>query len=101
MQEMTKEASESVWRPKPGSLVQIWDYTDKHPEFANRIAGHGQVGYVVKQSGGTDSYDPQSTGPVFEVIVFGDAEPIRHHVNHCWLREIKKSSDIKKVVDTE
>ena len=86
------------WRPHPGALVQIWDNTDKDEcEFGTRITGHGQVGYVVKQSGGTDSYDPLSSGPIFEVIVFGDSQPIRHHVNYCWLREIKKSSDIKKV----
>lgn len=92
---------DQLWRPKPGAMVQIWDYSRNDPEFNTRIAGHGQVGYVVKQSGGTDSYDPLSTGPVFEVIVFGDSQPVRHHVNYCWLREIKKSSDIKKVVDTE
>ena len=94
--------SDQPYRPKPGQMVQIWDYTDRSErEFDRRIVGHGQVGYVVRQSGGTDSYDPLSTGPVFEVIVFGESQPIRHHVNHCWLREIRKSSDIKKVVDTE
>ena len=90
------------WRPKPGAMVQIWDHTEKSDcEFGNRIVGHGQVGYVVRQSGGTDYSGPMATGPIFEVIVFGDSQPIRHHVNCCWLREIKKSSDIKKVVDTE
>lgn len=94
--------SDEPWRPKPGSMVQIWDNSNiDQCEFNRRIVGHGQVGYVVKQSGGTDSYDPLSTGPVFEVIVFGETQPVRHHVNHCWLREIKKSSDIKKVVDIE
>lgn len=93
---------EEPWRPKPGSMVQIWDHTDKDDcEFNRRIVGHGQVGYVVRQSGGTDNTGPMATGPIFEVIVFGDPEPVRHHVNQCWLREIKKSSDIKKVVDTE
>ena len=93
---------EEPWRPKPGSMVQIWDHTDKDDcEFNRRIVGHGQVGYVVRQSGGTDNTGPMATGPIFEVIVFADPEPVRHHVNQCWLREIKKSSDIKKVVDTE
>ena len=95
--------SAEPWRPKPGEIVQIWDYTDKSDcEFGNRIRGHGQVGYVVRQSGGTDDTGPMATGPIFEVIVFGgEMESVRHHVNQCWLREIKKSSDIKKIVDTE
>lgn len=95
--------SEEPWRPHPGALVQIWDHSRHYdPMLQSRIAGHGQIGYVVKQSGGTNSYDPSSTGPIFEVIVFnGTDQPIRHHVNYCWLFEIKKSSDIKKVVDTE
>ena len=90
--------SDEPWRPRPGALVQIWDYTEKD-EFDTYIRGHGSIGYVVRQSGGTDNTGPMSTGPIFEVIVFGDSQPIRHHVNYCWLREIKKTSDIKKVVD--
>ena len=92
--------TEELWRPRPGSLVQIWDYTDKsESEFDRHIRGHGQVGYVVRQSGGTDNSGPMATGPIFEVIIFGESGTIRHHVNQCWLREIKKTSDIKKVVD--
>ena len=95
--------NDEPWRPKPGEIVQIWDYTDKDdPDLARRIRGHGQVGYIVKQSGGTDDTGPMATGPIFEVIVFGgEMESVRHHVNQCWLREIKKSSDIKKIIDTE
>ena len=91
--------SEEPWRPHPGALVQIWDHSDISDEYSSHIRGHGQVGYVVRQSGGTTNDGPMATGPIFEVIVFGESQPIRHHVNHCWLREIKKSSDIKKVVD--
>ena len=95
--------NEEVWRPKPGAMVQIWDYTDKTGcEFVTRIAGHGSIGYVVKRTGGTDNYHPTAAGPIFEVIVFNKlGEPTKHNVWHGWLREIKKSSDIKKVVDTE
>ena len=97
--------SSDVWRPTPGSLVQIWDYQyerrDRLGEFDNpRIAGHGLVGYVVKRSGGTDGYDPDAPGPIFEVITFeSEMESSRHNVWHGWLREIKKTSDIKKVLD--
>ena len=95
--------SDEPWRPHPGAMVQIWDYID-HPddEFGNRLHGHGSVGYVVKRSGGTDNYHPEAPGPIFKVIVFNKGgEPTTHDVWHGWLRQIKKSSDIKKVVDTE
>ena len=97
---MTK--NNEPWRPRPGALVQIWDYTNSSDDtcIAPRIAGHGSVGYVVKRSGGTDSYDPLSAGPIFEVICFNNENGSeRHNVWHGWLREIKKTSDIKKVVD--
>ena len=98
---MTDPTNDEPWRPHPGALVQIWDHTPVS-DIAGKIEAHGQVGYIVRQSGGTDNTDPLATGPIFEVIVFGgEMESTRHHVNHCWLREIKKTSDIKKVIDTE
>lgn len=95
--------SDEPWRPHPGALVQIWDYQyergqDKLNSF---ISGHGSVGYVVRQSGGDKSDQAYSTiadGPVFEVICFGDnGSSSRYDVWHGWLREIKRSSDIKKL----
>lgn len=92
----------TVWRPKPGALVQIWDYQHAGNENDSCIVAHGKVGYVVKRTGGTDGYLSDSSGPIFEVICFdGEYESTRHDVWHGWLREIKKSSDIKKVIDTE
>ncbi len=96
---MTKTSE--PWRPHPGALVQIWDHTSADDtDHSPRISGHGRVGYVVKKTGGTDNYDPLSAGPIFEVICFsGENDPTRHNVWYGWLREITKTSDIKKVVD--
>ena len=81
------------WRPSPGALVQIWDHQNTHN--AGRIDGHGKVGYVVKQTP-----DIIGDGPIFEVIVFHDEmASARYHVWYGWLREIKKTSDIKIVLD--
>tara|TARA_B100000519_G_scaffold169081_1_gene154084 strand:+ start:201 stop:521 length:321 start_codon:yes stop_codon:yes gene_type:complete len=91
------------WRPHPGALVQIWDYQWERKERGTlepRISGHGLVGYVVKKTGGSNTYEDNSPGPIFEVICFNDEhESTRHNVWYGWLREIKKTSDIKKVVD--
>lgn len=100
---MTQKMIDEPWRPHPGALVQIWDHQwerKEHNELEPRIGGHGLVGYVVKKAGGTNSYEDNSPGPIFEVICFsGEYESSRHTVWHGWLREIKKTSDIKKVLD--
>ena len=93
---------DETWRPHPGALVQIWDYAHHKDLQDPCIVGHGLVGYVVKQSGGTNIYSSDSPGPIFEVIVFdGENESARHNVWHGWLREIKKTSDIKKLIDND
>ena len=84
--------TEDPWRPRPGELVQIWDYQDgESNHLSMKIQGHGNVGYVVKL------VNSSSNGDVWKVICFGDSEGITHNVWHGWLRPINKSSDIKKV----
>tara|TARA_B100000214_G_scaffold231717_1_gene169041 strand:+ start:1137 stop:1406 length:270 start_codon:yes stop_codon:yes gene_type:complete len=87
--------NEEPWRPKPGALVQIWDHSAEKEPAELPIVGHGEVGYVVRRS----SMELTPDGPIFEVICFGESETTRHHVWHGWLREINKTSDIKKIND--
>ena len=91
---MKKEAHmvDSLWRPKPGELVQIWDYQNG-PDHGAKINGHGLVGYVVKKAATGENF----SADIWKVICFGDDEGIVHNVWHGWLRPINKSSDIKKV----
>ena len=82
------------WRPKPGELVQIWDYQDEEPNRLNtKIRGHGDVGYVVKL------VNSSSNGDVWKVICFGDDEGVYHNVWHGWLKPVNKLSDIREVKD--
>ena len=90
--------NEQPWRPKPGALVQIWDHSAEREPAEMPIVGHGEVGYIVRRSGG-DELEKTSSGPIFEVICFNKSETTRHHVWHGWLREINKTSDIKKIND--
>ena len=80
-----------LWRPSPGDIVQIWDRGSGSGNLY-RIAAHGVVGYVVRQSG----HDPTS-GPIFQVKSRCNSK--NYHVWHGWLRQIKNVSDVKKVLD--
>ena len=84
--------NEDPWRPRPGELVQIWDYQDGDSNHLSaKIHGHGSVGYVIKL------VNSSSNGDVWRVICFGDDEGVVHNVWHGWLHPVNKSSDIKKV----
>ena len=64
------------WRPKPGELVQIWDYQNETSDPNAKIAGHGMVGYVIKKaSTGTGE---NFSADIWKIICFGDNEGIYH-----------------------
>jgi len=75
-------------------MVQIWDHKqDSELATIAPIAGHGKVGYVVKQTGDFVG----AKAKTWRIICFGDNEGIFHNVHETWLRPINKSSDIKKI----
>jgi len=93
----------SVWRPKPGDMVQCWDQSEEHE---GRIVDHGKVGYVVGVSKKTDTFKDSKgiecklnhieEGTCFKCIFFTESGHDIVHVNHHWLRKIEKSSDIRR-----
>lgn len=75
---------------KPGDMVQVWDWQSNH-EILERLGLHGKVGYVVRQASIKDSLK----SPIWEVIFFGDSEPMKTAINSTWLVKINKAEDIK------
>ena len=95
----------SVWRPKPGDMIQCWD-TATVDEYSGRIAEHGKIGYIVGESKKTDTFKDSKgverhlthikEGTWFKCIFFTDSGHEIGHVNHQWLLKIEKSSDIRR-----
>tara|TARA_Y100000114_G_scaffold147387_1_gene159131 strand:- start:552 stop:809 length:258 start_codon:yes stop_codon:yes gene_type:complete len=75
---------------KPGDMVQVWDWQSSQ-QALEQLGLHGKVGYVVKQA----SIKESVRSPIWEIIFFGDGEPVKTAINSTWLVKINKAEDIK------
>ena len=88
---LSKSEKNPTWDPKPGDMVQIWE-SSRAPQRYPTIAGHGQVGYIVR----SDPNSPKKQ--LFEIICFsGEIESEKYLGHRSYLREIVRSSDIKQI----
>ena len=71
-------------------MVQVWDW-QSNLKVLEQLALHGKVGYVVRQASSKESVKT----PIWEVIFFGDGEPLKTAINSTWLVKINKAEDIR------
>ena len=92
----------SVWRPKSGEYVQIWDHYAERVEDEVKINDHGKFGYILRESKLGESFkDAQGKerflanivhGEVFKIIVFDASGTKTVHVHQDNLRGVGKDA---------
>jgi len=92
----------SVWRPKSGEYVQIWDHYAVRTGDEAYINDHGKFGYILRESHRGESFKDGEgeerflsnivQGEVFKVIVFDATGPKTVHVHQHNLRGVGKDA---------
>ena len=92
----------SVWRPKSGEYVQIWDSYAVRTGDEVYINDHGKFGYILRESKRGESFKDGEgkerflstivEGDVFKVIIFDASGTKTVHVHQDNLRGVGKDA---------